>query len=86
MQLETAKSDYFKYANDLMQNNSSKKSDNSTSLSFKNILGEYYGPNLFAFKINPLNDVSNNFGTYRIESLLYSPHLSPEQPPDSITT
>src|ERR1044071_4598320 len=41
MELQTAKNDFFKNTNDLAQNNSSKKSDNSKTLSFKKLMSEY---------------------------------------------
>lgn len=81
MQLETAKNDFFKNTNDIAQNNNSKKSDNSKSVSFKNAASEY-DQYSFAFKINSLKNISQNFGLYKVENLLSSPHISPEQPPD----
>lgn len=82
MQLEKARQDFFKNTNDLAQNDHSKKSDNSKSISFKNT--SEYDQNLFSFKINSLNTISRNFGLYKDENLVSSPHISPEQPPDSI--
>ena len=43
-----------------------------------------YDQNLFSFKINSLNNISHNFGLYKVENLVSSPHISPEQPPDVI--
>ena len=81
MQLEKAKADFFKNTTDLAQNDNSKKSDNSKSISFKNAASEY-DQHLFSFKINSISKASVNFGLYKIDALASSPHLSPEQPPD----
>lgn len=40
MQIESAKGEFFKYANDLVQNNQSKKSGNTKSGVFKNLVTE----------------------------------------------
>lgn len=80
MQIENQKQDFFKNTNDIA-NNTSKRSDNSKSISFKNISSDY-DQYSFSFKINTLNISSQNFGLYKIENLLSSPHVSPEQPPD----
>ena len=80
MQIENQKQDFFKNTNDIA-NNTSKRSDNSKSISFKNISSDY-DQYSFSFKINTLNISSQNFGLYKIENLLSSPHISPEQPPD----
>ena len=81
MQLEKAKEDFFKNTNDLAQADNSKKSDNSKSISLKNAVSDYE-QYLFSFKINSINNLSFNFGIYKIEDLISSPHISPEQPPD----
>jgi hypothetical protein len=83
MQIETAKADFFKFANDLVQNNSSKKSDNSKTISFKNASSEY-DQYSFSFKINSSYNIPKNFRLYKVENLVSSPHISPEQPPDNI--
>ena len=41
MQIQTARDEFFKYANDLLQNNSSKKSDHSNNNFSKNTLSDY---------------------------------------------
>lgn len=81
MQLETARNDFFKCTNDLVQNNSSKKSDNSKSISFKNSSSEY-DEYSFSFKINLLKENSSDFGSFKVKNLLSLPRTSPEQPPD----
>lgn len=83
MQLEKAQEDFFKNTNDLAQSSQSKKSDNSKNISFKKTASEY-DQNLFSFKINSLDDIPGNFGLYKVENLLSSPHISPEQPPDVV--
>jgi len=80
MHLETAKDDFFKISNDL-QNNNSKKSDNSKS-AFKNLQGEY---DQYSFALNALSPVSSHQSIWlplQSNNLLSSPHVSPEQPPD----
>ncbi len=82
MRLETAKNDFFKLSNDLMQNNNSKKSDNSKTISFKNLQGEY---DQYSFVLNTLNTCDNNMNYWSAmnsENLISTPHISPEQPPD----
>ena len=81
MNLETAKNDFFKLSNDL-QNNNSKKSDNSKTISFKSLQGEY---DEYSFALNTLNindDKMNSWSPTNSENLISSPHVSPEQPPD----
>lgn len=81
MHLETAKDDFFKLSNDLAQNNSSKKSDNSKS-AFKNLQNEY---DQYSFELNTFLPVSNQHNSWLLkpsQHLLSSPHVSPEQPPD----
>ena len=81
MNLETAKNDFFKLSNDL-QNNNSKKSDNSKTISFKSLQGEY---DEYSFALNTLNindDKMNSWPPTNSENLISSPHVSPEQPPD----
>jgi hypothetical protein len=82
MSLETAKNDFFKLSNDLMQNNNSKKSDNSKTISFKNLQGDY---DEYSFALNTVNPYDNNLNSWPYvapENLISSPHISPEQPPD----
>jgi hypothetical protein len=81
MHLETATNDFFKISNDLMQNNNSKKSDNSKS-AFKNLQGEY---DRSSFVLNTLSLVSgqqNSWLPVQSKNLPSCPHTSPEQPPD----
>lgn len=82
MRIESEKSDYFKYANDLAQNNNSKKSDNSKSGFFKNLLSEY---NASITEISFLAHVtirSHSFSCYN-SSLPSFPASTPEQPPET---
>jgi len=82
MHLETAKNDYFRLSNDITQNNNSKKSGDSKTISFKSLQGEY---DEYSFQLNTLFDV-DNCGKFwpliRSKKLLSSPNISPEQPPD----
>ncbi len=83
MSLETAKNDFFKLSNDL-QNNDSKKSDNSKTISFKSLQGEY---DEYSFALNALNFYDDNLNCWppaNSENLTYSLHVSPEQPPDML--
>jgi hypothetical protein len=82
MHLETAKNDFFKITNDLMQNGNSKKSDNSKTISFKNLQGEY---DEYSFALNtriPNKKLLNLWPVLNFRNLLSFPHISPEQPPD----
>jgi hypothetical protein len=82
MNLETAKNDYFKLSNDLTQNNNSKKSDNSKTISFKSLQGEYDEYSFALNNIIPGENVLNFWPLVNSKNLLSSPHISPEQPPD----
>lgn len=84
MHLETAKNDFFKVTNDLSQNDNSKKSDNSKSLTFKNLQGEY---DEYSFHVNsqiPLASTGNFIQSGDSDNLVSCPHISPEQPPDAL--
>jgi hypothetical protein len=81
MRLETAKGDFFRLANDLVQNNSSKKSNDSKAITYKNLLNEY-DQHLFILTLKLPDNISQNFGAYIIEYLISFPYISPEQPPD----
>ncbi len=81
MNLEAARNDFFKNTNDLAQNNPDKQG--SKSVSFKNGMSEY-DPYSFAFNVNQFNKAADNlYLTFHVNSLLTSPHISPEQPPDT---
>ena len=84
MRLETAKNDFFKLSNDLMQNNNSKKSDNSKTISFKSLQGEYDQYSFSLHTINPYDNNMNSWPALNSENLISSPHTSPEQPPDGL--
>ena len=81
MNLETAKNDFFKLSNDLSQTNNSKKSDNSKTISFKSLQGEY---DSYSFALPTLTafENTNSLLIMNSENLISSPHVSPEQPPD----
>lgn len=84
MRIESAKEEYFKYANDLVQNNHSKKSNNTKSGVSKNLMTEYY--------MNPFSDYAPAFSvrmhTYNNTSqskfLPPSHYTLPERPPEII--
>ncbi len=81
MRIESAKDEFFKYANDLVQNNHPKKSGNTKSVVFKNLVTDYY---------IHTSDYSSAFQsilhTYNITSqsnlLPCSHYRLPEQPPE----
>lgn len=81
MMLQTAKNDFFKLSNNLLQNTSSKKADNSTSV-FKN-LQPVFNESAFGFGIScPFGSNERNWIPLKPVQLLNHIHLSPEQPPD----
>ena len=83
MKLQSAKDEFFKYANDLVQNNNSKKSDHSKSGIFKNLIGEY---DCFTdiIQTNFSQVLAQFSGTAPVDFLPSSPHGSPEQPPEVV--
>ena len=84
MDLQTARDDFFKNTNDLAQNNNSKKSDNSKTISFKKSISEY-DEQFFGFDGNTFSNANQTFGfAYLVNNPTNSPHISPEQPPDLI--
>ncbi len=81
MRLETAKNDFFKISNDLVQNNNPKKADN-TKVSAKNLQPVFYESNFF-FKLNAPSVIHENLWIPSKDSKLCAAcTLSPEQPPD----
>jgi hypothetical protein len=83
MRLETAKNDFFKISNDLVQNNDSKKADNSKT-SAKNLQSVFY-ESTFLIKINsPSGSYENLWLPSEASKLHAAFHLSPEQPPDFV--
>ncbi|WP_153800167.1 hypothetical protein [Foetidibacter luteolus] len=81
MRLLTAKNDFIKYSSDINQPTENKKSDNSKSNAFKNLLSEFETGNQLStvqvLKINSSCPPAN-----KNEALASAPHLSPEQPPE----
>lgn len=83
MMLQTAKNDFFKLSNNLLQNSNSKKADNSTSV-FKN-LQPVFNESSLGFEISsPILSGRRNWIPIKPEHLLSNIHLSPEQPPDAV--
>lgn len=83
MQLLTAKDDFYKNTNDLSQSNGSKKSDNSKSATFKKLMSEY-DANSYLTAIGSPGNQQTFFFVYRVKNLRSYPHLSPEQPPETV--
>jgi hypothetical protein len=83
MRIESAKDEFFKYANDLVQNNKSKKSDHSQKGVFKNLIGEFESSTA---KFTTGYSIANIVYTIskELNYLPSSPHSSPEQPPELI--
>lgn len=83
MMLQTAKEDFFKLSNNLLQNSNSKKADNSASV-FKN-LQPVFNESSLGFEISsPLLSDQRNWIQLKASHLLSNIHLSPEQPPDAV--
>ena len=76
-QLESAKQDFFKYANDLYQGNGAKKSGKAVN----NIISEYVH-NSIELHINFFDSSRLHFNIHKTPALLSLPHLLPEQPPE----
>ena len=83
MRIKSAKDEFYKYANDLAQNNQSKKPGDTKPGVFKNLLSEY--------NINDSEDnfsfcnILKSFGKTARSSFLPSSHCKlPEQPPEVI--
>lgn len=83
MRIESAKEEFFKYANDLVQNNHSKKSGNSKAGNFKNPVSDYDN---FTSEFTTTCSVANILYAFsrQLNHLPSSPHCSPEQPPELI--
>ena len=81
MQIQDAKDGFYKNTNDLVQNNQSKKSEKSSSATFKNLVLDYYinSTDLSSFSYAILNKYHLQDDCFLLPS---SPHMSPEQPPD----
>jgi hypothetical protein len=79
--IQNAKDDFFKTSADLTQDNSSKK-NNSKSISFKSLPGDY-DEYVFSISISSCFNISKDFERYNLQQLLTSPNISPEQPPDT---
>lgn len=83
MRIESAKDEFFKYANDLVQNNNSKKPGNSKSGVFKNVLTDY--DHYFAEFATTCSAAEIVYSVSKyLAHLPTSPHTSPEQPPELI--
>lgn len=83
MRIESAKDEFFRYANDLVQNNQSKKSNNTKSAVFKNVLSEYY---IDASDYTPaFRSMTQTYSITSLSNFLPSSYYQlPEQPPEVI--
>jgi hypothetical protein len=72
MEIESAKEEFFKYANDLVQNNYSKKPTSTKPKAFKNLLVEYLDPAISATTI--ASSVDKHY-------LLRATNVLPSSPP-----
>lgn len=82
MRLETARDDFFKLANDLMQNNASHKTGSETLL--KNVLSDY-DKHKEAFQLSLYTAKIIYESPQDILALTTTFHNLPEQPPESLT-
>lgn len=83
MRIESAKDEFFKYANDLVQNNQSKKSGGKSGLSFKNVLSDYC-LNVHDYISSICGEVHSYTVPYQVKLLPSSYDQLPEQPPEVI--
>ncbi len=83
MQIESAKDEFFKYANDLVQHNESKKSGNTKPGVFKNLLSEYdiNTSDCSSFAQRMMHTYNYTSG---LKFLPSSHYKLPEQPPEVI--
>lgn len=83
MRIASAKDEFFKYANELVQHNQSKKPGNTKSGMFKNLLSEY---NInYSYYLSVVYSISYTYNTAAQSKFLPSSHYSlPEQPPEII--
>lgn len=83
MQIESAKDEFFKYANDLVQHNQSKKPGNTKSGIFKNLLSEYNVN--FSDYSRSLKSIVYTYNITSQSNFLPSSHCNlPEQPPEIV--
>ena len=83
MRLESAKDEFFKISNDLAQNDHSKKSDNTKSVS-KNLQSVYFETSLEMNIKSPVTFNQNCKLSARSGDIISTPHSIPGQPPDAI--
>ncbi len=84
MRLQSAKDDFFKTANDLVQSNHSKKSDHSKSTISKQGAGDYINQyNLL--ELAGLLSACISYTPCNLIDLPFRPHQVPGQPPKSVS-
>jgi hypothetical protein len=82
-QLETARGDLFKIANDLQQDNGAKKSGTPHHTLVKNALGDYDGPRQFSMHAFHTILSAPLYNIYRPGPVTNLLHSTPEQPPEA---
>lgn len=83
MRLETAKNDFFKNSNDLAQNDNSKKSDNSKTVT-KNLQTAYDDSTFGLSILSPFILNQKVWLQATDANTISSPHDAPGQPPDAM--
>jgi len=83
MYLETAKNDFFKISNNLLQNSNSKKQDNTKSVT-KTLQPVFYESSLSIKIHSPFMIQQKNWSPCKDAKIQNDFHLSPEQPPDVV--
>ncbi len=81
MRIQSAKDEFFKYANDLVQNNHSKKSNHSKT--FKSTLGEFDHFHQNTSTLHFSVGFDRHYSFYQVHWFSV-PLSSPEQPPDTV--
>ena len=81
MQIQTAKDEFFKYANDLMQNSSSKKSDHSNTNFSKHVVSDY-DDHRIQYQTLSFHSLILYEDPLNILSLLQGISTTPAQPPE----
>ena len=83
MRIQNAKDDFFKSTNDVAQSNTSKKSDNTKTSVFKNLVSDYE-QHINSYSIAFFDAIKTGNALSQSEALLTSPRTPPVQPPDTI--
>ena len=81
MQLQNAKDEFFKLANDVQQNNQGKKSAPESAKAFKGLMSEYI-QDKNEWQLNAINQSERLYIGYNFFRTSEGYLLSPEQPPE----